>query len=76
MEGDLTDEELPGYALSHCETEIGAFHKRHVARLLRMAGRDEEADKIERWVKEWYYLGPGAIRPIVKAIKGYESIVA
>lgn len=72
---DLSDQELPGYCLSHCETEIGAFHKKHVARLLRMAGKKDDADKIDAG-REWYYLGPRAIRPIVKMIPGYEDIEA
>lgn len=70
---DLTDEELPGYCLLHCETEIGAFHKKHIARLLRMAGQTEDAAKVEAG-RNWYYLGPNAIRPVVKKIPGYESI--
>lgn len=68
---DLTDEELPGYALLHCETPVGAFHQRHVARLLRLAGREEDAAKVECG-NEWLHLGPSVIRPIVAAIPGYE----
>jgi len=69
----LTDEELPGYCLVHCETERGQFHKDHIVRLLRLAGRDDDAAKIERG-REWLFLGPGFIRPIVKGIPGYEGI--
>lgn len=71
---DLTDEELPGYALSHCETEIGAFHQKHIVRLLRMAGMDSEAASVEHGNKEWYYLGPEVIHPVVRKIKGYEDV--
>lgn len=69
----LTDEELPGYCLAHCETERGQFHHLHIARLLRLAGREDDAAKVEAG-REWLFLGPEAIRPIVKAIPGYEGI--
>lgn len=69
---DLTDEELPGYALLHCETEIGAFHKKHIARLLRMAGREEEAVNVDNG-RDWYYLGPNAIRPLVDSVTEYQK---
>lgn len=65
---DLTDEELPGYALIHCETERALFHKSHVIRLLKMAGRNDEARWVDGHYREFYSLGPGVIKPIVKAI--------
>lgn len=70
---DLTDDELPGYCLLHCETEVAAFHKNHIARLCRLAGRNDDADRVENG-NDWLHLGPDVIRPIVKAISGYEGI--
>ncbi len=69
----LTDQELPGYCLTHCETDIGQFHKDHIARLLRLANREDDAKKVEDG-REWLFLGREAIRPIVKTIPGYEGI--
>lgn len=66
-DSDLTDEELPGYCLLHCRTPIAAFHKRHIARLCRMAGDNEDADAVERG-NDWLYLGPSVIDPIVEKI--------
>ena len=68
MAEDLTDEELPGYALLHCRTPVGAFHKKHVSRLLRMAGEDKQADICDRSIREWYYLGPESVDPLVEQI--------
>lgn len=68
MQDDLRDDELPGYAALHCQSEIGAFHKRHIVRLLKMAGQDEDAAAVEAGTKEWYYLGEGAIMPVVEKI--------
>lgn len=64
---DLTDAELPGYATIHCRTEIAAFHKKHVVRLLELA-KDSRAGEIRDSNREWYNLGPGVIDPIVDAI--------
>lgn len=66
---DLTDEELPEYAIIHCQTPVAAFHKIHVERLLRMAGDMEEADAVNKSIQEWFYLGEGVIYPIVKKIR-------
>jgi hypothetical protein len=66
---DLTDDELPIYCHSHCQTEVAAFHKRHIVRLLKLAGDDEAAESIERSPKEWYHLGERAIFPIVERIR-------
>jgi len=68
---DLTDKELPSYCLTHCETPVGAFHKKHIVRLLKMAGQDDDAAKVEGG-NDWLHLGPGMIRPIVARIPGYE----
>lgn len=69
---DLTDKELPGYALLHCETPVAAFHKSHIARLCRMAGMDDDADAVERG-NDWLHLGPEVIRPIVAKIPERKS---
>lgn len=71
--GQLTDEELPGYAYLHCRTPVGAFHKTHVSRLLHLAGEDEQADICDRSTREWYYLGPGAVDPLLDQIKARKT---
>lgn len=73
MDDDLTDEELPGYALIHCETAVAAFHKDHVSRLLSMAGQADKAAAVRDGSREFYYLGPGTIRPIVAKIEARKS---
>lgn len=65
---DLTDEELPGYAILHCRTPVGAFHKRHVVRLLELAGMDEAAETARTRGPDWYHLGPEQIDPVVAKI--------
>lgn len=69
---DLTDEMLPGYCIIHCETEVAQFHKKHIARLCRLAGMNEEADAVEQG-NEWLFLGPNIIRPIVEKIRSREA---
>lgn len=65
---DLTDAELPGYFTLHCRTEVAAFHKNHVIRLLRLAGMNEEADVVDKHPKQFWHFGPDVIDPIVERI--------
>ena len=62
----FSDNELPEYCLAHCETERALFHKTHIVRLLRMADEKTLAEEVERDPREWYSLGPAAIRPIAE----------
>jgi hypothetical protein len=44
MKGQWTDEAFLGYVDIHCETDLALFHRNHVNRLLRLAGRSELQD--------------------------------
>jgi hypothetical protein len=57
----MSDSEFLGYCEGHCQTELGGFHRDHVARLIVLAG-ETPADL----VKEIYYLGPGSVMPLVR----------
>ena len=45
---DLTDDELIPYCRLHSQTERALFHSSHVARLLRLAGREEAASSWDK----------------------------
>lgn len=66
---DLTDGELLSYATIHCRTPVGAFHKSHVERLLRLAGREEDAQRMAGSWKEWWNLGEETVDPLVDAAR-------
>lgn len=69
MSDDLTDEELPGYATLHCDTDVAAFRTSHFARLLRLAGMNEDAAWVEEDGREFWYLGASIVDPIVARIR-------
>ena len=38
---EWTDEELIGYCEIHCQTDVAAFHKAHIRRMMMLAGYAE-----------------------------------
>lgn len=58
---DMTDAEFLGYCEIHCETPVGQFHRKHIARLLELAG-----DAVPTLDREWYRPSEWAVKDAVK----------
>ena len=70
-EDTFTDEELIGYCRIHSQTQRALFHEMHVVRMLRMAGREEEAKSIEEDGMGFYSIHEDEMEPIAKAADEY-----
>lgn len=70
-EDNFTDEELIGYCRIHSQTQRALFHEMHVVRMLRMAGREEEAQSIEKDGMGFYSIYEDEMKPIADAADEY-----
>ncbi|MFA5202788.1 MAG: hypothetical protein WC708_00030 [Lentisphaeria bacterium] len=68
---NFTDEELIGYCRIHSQTQRALFHEMHVVRMLRMAGREEEARSIEEDGMGFYSIHEDEMEPIAAAADEY-----
>lgn len=68
---NFTDEELIGYCRIHSQTQRALFHEMHVVRMLRMAGREEEARSIEEDGMGFYSIHGDEMEPIAAAADEY-----
>jgi hypothetical protein len=68
MTYEMTDEEFLGYCDLHCETPVGMFHRKHIARLAELAG-----DVATPLAQEWYRPSERAVKEAVARARGRRS---
>lgn len=64
----MTDQELVGYTILHSRTERALFAKEHIAQLLRMAGAEGEAARVENECPAFMALRPAEADRILAMI--------
>jgi hypothetical protein len=60
-----TDEEFLGYFELHSRTDLALFHRKHVERLLKMAGQ-----KVPESLKEWTSVHDDVADPLIAQARG------